>query len=111
MPTLLDRILGTWAAASGISLIFTFFKQYRARPRYAYLLFLGIWAGLWGYEALRNLALLPRWVMWLIFLLGIGAMLRDSARRYRESSERLRAERLARLQDSFPKPPDDPSGG
>lgn len=109
MPSLIDRILGTWAAASGVSLLFTFFRQYRARPKYAYLFFLGVWATIWGFEALRSVAVLPKWVMWLIFLLGIGAMVRDSAGRYRDTRARLRAERIERLHGTSPKPPDDPS--
>lgn len=114
MPSLVDRILGTWAAASGISLLFTFFKQYRARPRYAYLFFLGVWACLWGIQALRGpaaAAVMPRWAMWVVFLVGVAAMLKDSAGRYRDTRARLRAERIERLHGTTSKPPDDPSPG
>ena len=111
MPTLWDKIIGTWAVAAGISLAFTFFKQYRARPRYIYLVLIGVWIGLWGIQALRHSAVVPRWAMWVMFGLGMLTMLRDSARRYRETSDSLRAERIARLKAGLAKPPDDPSPG
>ncbi|HEY3413693.1 MAG TPA: hypothetical protein VGM51_11665 [Armatimonadota bacterium] len=109
MPTLWDKIIGTWAVAAGISLTFTFFKQYRAGLRYIYLLLIGIWIGLWGVQALRHAEIIPRWAMWALFGLGMITMLRDSARRYRETSAALRAERIARLKSSLSKPPDDSS--
>ena len=83
--------------AAGVSLLFTFFRTYRGRPRYLYLLGLGLWAGAWGINRLRSVPLFPGWLLWLLFLLGIGVMLTDSARRYRETAARLRQERRDRL--------------
>lgn len=91
-----DRIIGTWAAAAGISLLFTFARHYRARFRYVYLAFLGLWALLWGVQRMRTAPLAPHWLFWLLFALGIATMLADSVRRYRESSARLRRERRER---------------
>lgn len=93
--------------AAGVSLLFVFFRQYRARARYVYVFFLGCWAGLWGLNRLRGEMLTPGWLLWLIFLLGIVAMLRDSVLRYRATSAELHAQRLERLRAPDP-PPDGP---
>lgn len=92
-----DRIIGTWAVAAGVSLLFTFFRTYGAQQRYLYLLGLGLWAGAWGINRLRSVPLFPGWLLWLLFLLGIAVMLADSIRRYRETAARLRQERRDRL--------------
>jgi peptidoglycan/LPS O-acetylase OafA/YrhL len=111
MPNLLNIILGTWAVVAGISLVFTFFKQYRGRARYLYLFFFGMWAGLWGVGALRHQEVATRGMMWLIVLVAVGLMLADSVRRYRETRRRLSEERVARLRGGLSKPPDDPPAG
>lgn len=111
MPSLLDKIIGTWAVAAGISLTVTFFKQYRARMRFVYLGLFGIWIGVWGIQTLRHADMVPRWAMWALFCLAMLTMVRDSVRRYRETSDALRAERIARLKEGLSKPPDDPSAG
>lgn len=94
-----ERILGVWAVAAGVSLVFTFVRQYHARARYAYLPLLGAWALLYGLNVLRGGTAARRWLLWALFLLGVAAMVRDSATRYRETSTRLREERLKRLHD------------
>jgi hypothetical protein len=92
------KFAGMWMAAAGISLLYVFFRQYRARARYVYVFLLGCWAGLWGINRLRGETVTPGWLLWLLFLLGIAAMLRDSISRYRAASAEQHAERLARIQ-------------
>jgi hypothetical protein len=108
---LFDRIIGTWAVAGGISLVFTFFKQYRARVRYIYVALIGAWAILWGLQCMRHEDLAPRWALWLVFLSGLAAMVADSVRRYRETSTRLRRERLERLRLAQQNPSAPPTPG
>jgi len=91
------KFIGMWMVAAGVSLLYVFFRQYGARARYAYVFLLGCWAGLWGVNRLRGDTLTPGWLLWVIFLLGVAAMLRDSVARYRATTEELRAQRLERL--------------
>lgn len=88
--------------AAGVSLLFVFFRQYQARARFAYVFLLGCWAGLWGLNRLRGEMLTPGWLLWLLFLLGVFSMLRDSILRYRATSQELRARRMDRLRAPEP---------
>jgi hypothetical protein len=101
-----EKITGLWMVAAGISLLFVFFRQYRGRGRYAYVFLLGCWAALWGMSRLRGEPLLPGWVLWLLFVLGIATMLLDSVARYRATVEELRRERTSRLHAADESPDD-----
>lgn len=108
---MLDRILGIWATVTGISLLFTFFWQYRARTRYLYLFFFGGASLMWGIVLLAKIPLFPLWLRWLLFACGLATMLMDSVRRYRETFRRIRAEQVQRrgrnLESSDPENPTD----
>jgi hypothetical protein len=107
---MLQFLLGLWALVAGISLTFTFFRQYRGRTRYLYLLLFGLAAGLWGAGAVFARPLAPGWLILLLLTLGLISMLRDSARRYRERFEETIEERR-RLRDDRIHPPDGGEGG
>lgn len=108
---MLDRILGIWATVTGISLLFTFFWQYRARACYLYLFFFGGASLMWGIGLLAKFPLFPLWLRWLLFACGVAAMLMDSVRRYRETFRRIREEqnqrRRAALKSPDPESPPD----
>lgn len=96
MITPLERIVGLWAAVTGVSLTFAFVSIYRRR-RYLYVLFLGLAALVWSVNLLGGGRVsTPAWITWTLFALGLFLMFRDSVRRYRETYQRITEEKRRR---------------
>ena len=96
MITLLDRVVGLWAAVTGVSLTFAWCAIYRS-VRYLYVLFLGLAALAWSVNLLGgDRVSIPALIPWALFALGMFLMFRDSVRRYRATYQRITEENRRR---------------
>ena len=96
MITPLERIVGLWAAITGVSLTFAFVSIYRRR-RYLYVLFLGLAALTWSVNLLgEDSVSISAWIPWMLFASGVLLMFGDSVRRYRETYQRITEEKRRR---------------
>lgn len=89
----LERIVGLWAAVTGVSLTFAFVSIYRRR-RYLYVLFLGLAALVWSVNLLGGGRVsTPAWIPRTLFAVALFLMFRDSVHRYRETYQRITEEK------------------